>query len=340
MPCLVIVGGFFGDEGKGKVIAYLANKENPVIAVRGGVGPNAGHTFCHEGKSYKVRMLPSAALNSSTQLLIGAGVLVDPNILLDEIKTFGVSNRTLIDSQSGIIEKVHIERDIGGIHLKNKIGTTGTGTGPANADRAIRVLKLAKEIPELTRYIGDVSDTVNDALDRNESVLVEGTQGTFLSLYHGGYPYVTSKDVTASAICSDVGIGPKKVDDVLIVFKAYITRVGEGPLQDEITGEDAKVRGWLEYGSVTGRQRRAAPFDPIIAKKAIRLNGATQIAITKLDIVFPGSAGVREFSKLPREAQTFVENVEGETGLRVSLIGTGAELTQLIDRRETSQIEL
>ncbi|MRN41867.1 MAG: adenylosuccinate synthetase, partial [Nitrosopumilales archaeon] len=109
---------------------------------------------------------------------------------------------------------------------------------------------------------------------------------------------------------------------------------GEGPLKDEITSEDAKVRGWLEYGSVTGRQRRAAPFDPVIAKKAIRLNGATQIAITKLDIVFPGSAGVREFSKLPREAKTFVEEVEGETGLRVTLIGTGAELTQIVDRQD------
>lgn len=335
MPCLVIVGGFFGDEGKGKIAAYLANKDNPVIAVRGGVGPNAGHTFCYEGKTYKVRMLPSAALSSTTQLLVGAGVLVDPDILLNEIKTFGVFERTLIDSQCGVIEKEHIERDNAGLHLKNEIGTTGTGTGPANADRAMRVLKLAKEIPELTRYIGDVSDTVNSALDKNDSVLVEGTQGTFLSLYHGSYPYVTSKDVTASAICSDVGLGPKKVDDVLIVFKAYVTRVGKGPLKDEITSDVAKAKGWLEYGSVTGRQRRASPFDPILAKKAIRLNGATQIAITKLDIIFPNSAGVREFSKLPREAQNFVEDIEGETGLAVTLIGTGADLTQLVDRRDS-----
>lgn len=335
MPCLVIVGGFFGDEGKGKIVAYLANKENPVIAVRGGVGPNAGHTFCHEGKTYKVRMLPSAALNSTTRLLVGAGVLVDHEILLDEIKMFSVFDRTLIDSQCGIIEKAHIQRDIVGPHLKNKIGTTGTGTGPANADRALRVLKVAKEIPELTPFIGDVSDSVNTALDRNENVLVEGTQGTFLSLYHGSYPYVTSKDVTASAICSDVGLGPKKVDDVLIVFKAYVTRVGKGPLKGEITSDVAKAKGWLEFGSVTGRQRRASPFDPVLAKKAIRLNGATQAAITKLDIVFPEAAGVREFSKLPREAKTFVENIEGETGLAVTLIGTGADLTHIVDRRET-----
>ncbi|HXX05394.1 MAG TPA: adenylosuccinate synthetase, partial [Candidatus Bathyarchaeia archaeon] len=86
MPCLVVVGGFFGDEGKGKIIAYLANKEKPFVAVRGGVGPNAGHTFSHRGKTYKVRMLPSAALNRTTQLLIGAGVLINPEILFNEIK--------------------------------------------------------------------------------------------------------------------------------------------------------------------------------------------------------------------------------------------------------------
>jgi len=329
----VIVGGFFGDEGKGKIIAYLANKENPFIAVRGGVGPNAGHTFSHGGKTYKVRMLPSAALNTTTQLLIGSGVLINPEILFNEIKMFDAFNRTLIDAQSGIIEKAHIEKDTCIMHLKDKIGTTGTGTGPANADRAFRILKVARDIPELTQYVGDVSSHVNDALDKHKSVLVEGTQGTFLSLYHGGYPYVTSKDVTASGICSDVGIGPKKVDDVLVVFKSYVTRVGGGPLKDEITNEDAKARGWSEYGSVTGRQRRASPFDPVLAKKAIRLNSATELAITKLDVVFPSSAGKREFSKLSTEARRFIENIEGETGLKVTLIGTGAELTQVIDRR-------
>lgn len=333
MPCLVIVGGFYGDEGKGKIIAYLANKDNPSIAVRGGVGPNAGHTFSVGSRTYKVRMLPSAVLNTATELLIGAGVLLDTTILLNEIKSFDASSRTMIDSQSGVIQKVHIERDTSGVHLRNKIGTTGSGTGPANADRAVRTLKVAKDIPELIPYVGQVSDTVNDALDNKKSVLVEGTQGTFLSLYHGGYPYVTSKDVTASAICSDIGIGPKRVDDVLVVFKSYVTRVGEGPLKDEISAEQAEAVGWLEYGSVTGRQRRASPFDLVLAKKATRLNGATEIAITKLDILFPNSAGVTEFSKLPIEARTFVENVEGEIGLRVSLIGTGTDIVEVVDRR-------
>jgi adenylosuccinate synthase len=151
-------------------------------------------------------------------------------------------------------------------------------------------------------------------------------------LFHGGYPYVTSKDVTASGICSDIGIGPKRVDEILVVFKAYVTRVGSGPLEKELSNEEAKKRGWSEYGSVTGRQRRAAPFDMELAKKAIRLNSATQLAITKIDVVFPESSGVREYKKLPAEAKRFIENIESESGLKVTLIGTGPELYDVVDR--------
>lgn len=334
MPCIVIVGGFFGDEGKGKIIAYLAKKDNLSIAVRGGVGPNAGHTFSSKGITYKVRMLPSAALNPSTRLLIGAGVLINPEILLNEIAMFNAADRTFVDSQCGIIEKVHIEEDNAEDHLKSHIGTTGTGTGPANADRALRILKLAKDLPELLLYIDNVSNSVNYAIDNKNNVMIEGTQGTFLSLYHGGYPYVTSKDVSASGICADVGIGPKKVDEVLVVFKAYVTRVGGGPLQNEISSEEVNRRGWEEFGSVTGRQRRASPFDMNLAKKAITLNSATQLAVTKLDVLFPESSGIRDFAKLQAQPKTFIEDIEAETGLRVTLIGTGVDLDDIIDRRD------
>jgi adenylosuccinate synthase len=332
MPCTVTVGGFFGDEGKGKVIAYLAKNDNVSIAVRGGVGPNAGHTFVYGGKTHKVRMLPSAVLNLPTKLLIGAGVLIDTEILLNEVKTFAAYNRTLVDRQCGIIEKAHIEKDQG-TYLKNRIGTTGSGTGPANADRALRTLRLAKDVHDLSQYIEDVSNSINHALDKNESILVEGTQGTFLSLFHGIYPYVTSRDVCASSICSDVGIGPKRVEEVLVIFKAYVTRVGEGPLDNEVNKEEVGRLGWAEFGSVTGRQRRASPFDMQLAKKAISLNSATQLAVTKLDVLFPESAGVRKFEKLPTESKKFIENIEAETGLKVSLVGTGADVDDIIDRR-------
>ena len=334
MTCNVIVGGFYGDEGKGKIIAYLSLKDNPKIAVRGGVGANAGHTFVHNNQTYKVRMLPSAVLNPETQLLIGAGVLITPEVLIDESRKYNAENRTIIDNHCGIIDESHIKRDKENSHLKNTIGTTGTGTGPANSDRALRILNLAKNVDGLKKYLGNVSDIVNESIDKSQSVLIEGTQGTFLSLYHGDYPFVTSKDVTASGICSDVGIGPKKVDDVILVFKAYVTRVGGGPLENEISPDEAAKLGWVEYGSVTGRQRRASPFNLELAKKSIKINSATQLAVTKLDVVFPECAGLTEYSKLTSKPRQFIENIEANLGVKVVLIGTGAEINQIIDRRE------
>jgi adenylosuccinate synthase len=333
MTCKVIVGGFYGDEGKGKIIAYLSIKDKPQIAVRGGVGANAGHTFVYNDETFKVRMLPSAVLNPETKLLIGAGVLVTPNILIDEVRKYNAEKRTVIDNQCGIIDNVHIRRDMEDAHLKKIVGTTGSGTGPANADRAFRILNLAKNVNDLKNYLGNVSDIVNESIDKNHSVILEGTQGTFLSLYHGDYPFVTSKDVTASGICSDIGIGPKKVDDVILVFKAYVTRVGSGPLENEITVDEARKLGWIEYGSVTGRQRRSSPFNMGLAKKSVMINSATQIAVTKLDVVFPECKGLKEFSKLPVEAKNFIEKIEDNLGVKVVLIGTGAEINEIIDRR-------
>ena len=333
MTCNVIVGGFYGDEGKGKIIAYLSLKDNPKIAVRGGVGANAGHTFVHNNQTYKVRMLPSAVLNPETQLLIGAGVLITPEVLIDESRKYNAENRTIIDNHCGIIDESHIKRDKENSHLKNTIGTTGTGTGPANSDRALRILNLAKNVDSLKKYLGNVSDIVNESIDKSQSVLIEGTQGTFLSLYHGDYPFVTSKDVTASGICSYVGIGPKKVDDVILVFKAYVTRVGGGPLENEISPDEAAKLGWVEYGSVTGRQRRASPFNLELAKKSIKINSATQLAVTKLDVVFPECAGLTEYSKLTSKPKQFIENIEANLGVKVVLIGTGAEINEIIDRR-------
>jgi len=328
----VIVGGFFGDEGKGKIVAYLARKDKADMAVRGGVGPNAGHTVMFHGKEHKTRMLPSAIVSNQTRLMIGPGVLININVLLEEIKNFNTRDRTFVDPQCCIIANTHIEMDSSDPNL-NRIGTTGTGTGPANADRALRKAFLARDSFELSEYLQDIPSIVNRAIADDKTVLVEGTQGTFLSLYHGTYPFVTSKDVTASAICSDVGIGPKKVSEVLIVFKAYVTRVGSGPLEGELELEETTSKGWTEYGSVTGRLRRAAPFNYDLAKRSIMLNSATQIALTKLDIVFPSDAGKRQFDNLSSDAKGFVNNIEKEVGLKVEVIGTGQELDDIIDRR-------
>jgi len=244
----------------------------------------------------------------------------------------GTRGRVGLDSQCAIIEPKHIEQDRRG-HLKDKIGTTGTGTGPCNADRALRVALMAREVPELEPYIMDVPLLVNRALDGGEAVILEGTQGTYISLFHGGYPYVTSKDVCASAICSDVGVGPTRVDEVVLVCKAYVTRVGEGPLDGEITPEEAKKRGWDEYGTVTGRQRRAAPFNHALVKRAAMINGATQLAITKFDVLYPELAGSSSYGDLSSEGKEFIRVIEEKVGLPVTLLGTGPDANHIIDRR-------
>jgi len=332
MTSTVVVGGFFGDEGKGKIISYLAIKDNPKIIVRGGAGPNAGHTIRDGDKVYKVRMLPSGFLNKDAKVMIGPGVVINPDILKKEIQDFNVSGRSFIDKQCGIIEETHLTRDSKG-ELKEKIGSTGSGTGPANADRAMRVLKLAKDIDSLSALVIDVPQAINSALSANENILVEGTQGTFLSLWHGTYPFVTSKDVTASGICADVGLGPTKVDEVIVVFKSYVTRVGTGPLENELSLEEAEKKGWSEFGTVTGRQRRAANFDFNLARRAIMLNGATQICITKLDVLFPDCASKNSFDDLSKDAKAFIKNIESELHTPVTIIGTGPDIIDVIDRR-------
>jgi len=333
MPCSVVVCGFFGDTGKGKIISYLALKDNVAVTVRAGVGPNAGHTVLYKGKEYKLRMLPSAFVNEKCRLLIGPGVLINPEVLLREIELTQSEGRVGIDPQCAIIEARHIEADKKG-QLAEQIKTTGTGTGPCNAERALRTVKLARDLSELQKYLVDVPLEMNQAIDEGKNVLIEGTQGTYLSLYHGTYPYCTSKDVTASAACSDVGVGPKKVDEVIIVFKAFTTRVGAGPLQGEVSPEEAEKRGWREIATVTGRPRRAAPFNYELAKRAVMLNSATQAAITKIDVLFPECKGAKSYDELPQGARAFIENVEKEIKIPVTLIGTGPDALEIVDRRK------
>lgn len=332
MALTVVVGGFFGDEGKGKVISYLAQKDSPKIVVRGGAGPNAGHTIRDGKNTYKVRMLPSGFLNRDAKVMIGPGVVVDPDILLREVEEFKAHKQAFVDANCGIIQSTHRERDSGG-RLKEKIGSTGSGTGPANSDRAMRTLKLARDVSRLSEMITDVPHEINSTLASGNNVLVEGTQGTFLSLWHGTYPYVTSKDVTASGICADIGLGPTKVDEVMVVFKAYVTRVGTGPLENVLPDEETARRGWAEFGTVTGRPRRAADFDLSLAARAAMLNGATQFALTKIDVRYPKCAGKQSFDDLTDDAKKFILDIEEALGIPASIIGTGPSVNDIIDRR-------
>jgi adenylosuccinate synthase len=326
----IVVGGQYGDEGKGKIISYLSLHDNPEIIARGGVGPNAGHEIWYQGKRFGMRMLSCGFVNEKARVLIGAGVSVNPEVLMKEIEMTGTEGRVGVDKRCTVITKEHIERDSASANSA-KIGTTKTGCGPAVSDRVNRVAKLAAEEPALAKYITDVPKEVNKA----KNVLLEGSQGFMLSVLYGTYPFCTSKDTSASSIAADVGLGPKNINDVIMVIKSYTTRVGAGYLPGEIQREEAEKVGFQEFGTVTGRPRRTSKelhWDDL--NLAATINGATQIALTKLDVKFPAVAGKRKYSDLTTEAKKFVEEIESKLGVPVSLIGTGKDAEDIIDRRK------
>ncbi len=337
MTCNVLVGGQWGDEGKGKCITYLCYNDKPDIIARAGVGPNAGHSVEFNGEKYGLRMIPSGFVHTGARLLIGAGVLVDPEVFhyeLNYLNKYNVKQRTFADFRCSIIEQKHKDQDRASDYLSKKIGSTGSGCGPANSDRVMRTAKLTADILEMNGYTTDVPTEINTALDDDKDVFIEGSQGFGLSLYYGTYPYVTSKDTNASTAAADVGIGPTRVDEVMVVFKSYITRVGEGPFETEITQKEAEKMNIEEYGTVTGRRRRVGLFDMDLAKESCMINGATQIALTCVDRIFPNNDRIQDYSQLSQDVKNFVAEIEGETGVPVTIISTGPDLIDTIDLRD------
>jgi len=329
----ILVGGFYGDEGKGKIASYLGINDSPNYAVRTG-SINAGHTVVFNNKTWKIRILPSAFVNKSTKLVLAPGALTSLEQLFNEIKSTDSDNRVIIDSHVGIITDKEIKDERNDENLMKMVGSTGQGVGYAEARRILRILKLAKDYKELENYIANVPDMLIDELQKDSRILIEGTQGTFLSLYHGEYPYVTSRNSTASGVLSEIGIGPKYINNIIVVFKSFVTRVGNGYLENELNEEDAKKLGLTEIATVTGRKRRVAPFNVKLAKESIRLNSATQIAITKLDTLFKDSYKVRNYSNLPLEAKKWIEDLEEELKVPITIIGTGEDSMDTIDLRK------
>jgi len=353
----IVVGGHYGDEGKGKIISYLALNDKPELIARAGVGPNAGHTVYKDGKKYGLRMIPCGFVNEKSKLAVGTGVLVDVERFLSEVSDTQTKGRIFVDKRCGVIEQAHKDLDKG--EGSKKIGTTGSGCGPANAARVNRTLRRAMDFPELKDYLADVPQMVNEAVDSGGNVLVEASQGFGLSLYYGNYPYVTSKDTSASSAAADVGLGPTKIDDVIAVFKAYMSRVGEDPFVHYLTdaevgknkvwsrllkaAEDSGVQGETanqkiafylgEKGTVTGRPRKLADFDYKLARYSAMVNSATTICVTCLDKLYPESSGVRNLKELGSEAAGHIRKIEKEVGVKVKLISTGPNPEDLIDLR-------
>ena len=333
MSVIMIVGGQFGGEGKGKVTSYLSLRDNPAIAARSG-GPNSGHTVYYNNEKYRLRMVPSGVICNTSRLLLGAGTLIDPKILQKEIDDWKIEDRIGVDPRAGIIEPTHIEQELNNEYLRNEIGSTCSGTGVASSDRALRALKLAKDIESLKPLLTDVSLEINQATDSGLDTLIEGTQGFSLSLYHGSYPYVTSYDTTASSIAASLGLGPKKIDEIIVVVRTFPIRVAAGPLENELSHSKKQELGIIEYGTVTGRLRRVGKFNMKLVKRAVMINSATQIALTGVDYLNNKARGIQKYDQLPQDVKAFITNIENETNTPVTLISTGPETESLVDRRD------
>jgi adenylosuccinate synthase len=334
VPASVVIGTQWGDEGKGKVVDYLADRMDYVVRYQG--GNNAGHTVVAEGRTLKLHLVPSGILYDRITSVIADGVVVDPRVLLEEVaelEGLGVDcSRLRLSGNCHLIMPYHLElekvtqRYLG----KHALGTTKRGIGPAYADKAARVglrvqdlfderifrekldvvlreknlvlTKVYNRLPlraedivrdylgyaeRLAPYVADTSALLHEALRAGRHVLLEGAQGTMLDLDHGTYPFVTSSNPVAGYALASAGIGPREVDRVIGVTKAYVTRVGAGPFPTEDPGPDGERLGarGREFGTTTGRKRRCGWFDAVIVRYAARLNGLTELFLTKLDVL-------------------------------------------------------
>ena len=335
MSNIVIIGTQWGDEGKGKIVDLLAADADGVVRFQG--GNNAGHTMVVKGEQFISHLVPSGILQQKT-CYIGNGLVVDPEVLINEIDYLQDHGVPAGPEQLRISEKAHVimpyHKSVDNAREKmkgdNKIGTTGRGIGPCYEDkstrRGIRFVELldrdlfaervrsildeknfylekylgaepldANDIitrynqyaRRLEPYVTDVSVALYTALKEGRQLLFEGAQGTHLDIDHGTYPFVTSSSTVSGNACCGSGIGPKEIDAVIGIVKAYTTRVGRGPFPSELfddVGDTIQKKG-AEFGATTGRRRRCGWLDTVILKNSVRLNGLTGLAITKLDIV-------------------------------------------------------
>ena len=336
-----IVGAQWGDEGKGKVTDFFAGESDYVVRFHG--GNNAGHTVIVDGNTFKLHLIPSGVVYGSPISIIGNGVVVDPNALLNEIayvKEKGIEPKLLVSDRAHVIMPYHIVLDgaLSGHQGSLAAGSTRRGIAPVYADKMFRngirmvdllepdvfMEKLEKgyafskgliekslgqtlemtidEIFEtyvdygekLKTYICDTSVELYKAHKAGKTILFEGAQGISLDVDHGVYPFTTSSNTAAGHISTGTGVSFRDIHRIIGVVKAYLSRVGESPLPSEIHGDEAnslREKGG-EYGTTTGRPRRVGWLDLVQVRQAVRVNGLTEIALTKLDVL-------SGFNKLP-----------------------------------------
>ena len=356
MSLWVVVGGQYGSEGKGKISAFLTLQEGIDICVRCG-GPNSGHSFVAVDGSTKVlRQLPTGYIRPETRLLIPAGALIDLQVLRNEIEFFRLdASRVGIDRNAMIIEESDKENEAR-LQLRERLSSTLCGVGSAVSRRALRgadvrlARNAAKQEPWLERLLTDVSVEANEALDHGRKVLVEGTQGFGLSLYHSPhYPKATSRDTTAAGFLSEVGLSPLRVTEIVVVFRTFPIRVAgqqAGEMKDEITWEILQQESGYpqpihEFTTVTKKLRRIGRFDWDLAKQAVMLNKPTRAAVNGFDYLNYADYGLTDSTTLSRESMDFLSRLEHELSVPIEFRGTGPSLNMLArssgDRRSTHQ---
>ncbi len=350
MPATVVVGAQYGGEGKGKTVAFLSKHLKPEIVIRCG-GPNSGHTVSIDGEPTVLRMVPTGYVNPSSRLLLAPGSLIDTDVLLGEAERLGLGpDRLGIDFRATIIEAEDRAAE-SSVHLRERLGSTLCGVGAAVARRALRdgSVRHASDIEGLRPFVSDVPQEVHQALAGDRRVIVEGTQGFGLSLYHGeAYPFATSRDTTAAAFMSEVGLGAKFVDEVVVVARTFPIRVGgnSGPLPYESTWEAIQAEAGspdsvVESTTVTGRPRRVGRFDFGIVQRALDYNGATGMVVNGLDLLDYSNRGMRLPTNLTHKVVSFLDELEGKTQIPILLAGTGPDVSDFVPWRwrETEKLD-
>lgn len=356
-----VVGGQFGSEGKGAVVGHIAEQFG--VHVRVGAA-NAGHSVYVDGEKHVLQSIPCAAYCAPEAVcVLGPGALISPSILVEEINRNnawrherGLDRLELvIDRRAHVIKQEHIDREQQS-DLAKRIGSTSTiareGIGVATAARVMREAGCvtAKDVErDLTDsfadvYVEDSVDVLHEAMGRDTNILLEGTQGTGLSLTTGDFPFLTSRNTTATGLAADCGLGPRHIDEVIAVLRTFPIRVAgnSGPFYPDSQETDfRKIGVQEERTTVTKLVRRIATFSMMQARDAVWLNSATRLALTFGDYIAPSLAGVSEFDEDAWQAPDvrdlfgLVASIEQITGTSIQWIGTGPD--SIIDRNAVIQ---
>ena len=337
MSAIIVVDAFWGDSGKGKISAWLSRKHGAAFCVRAGTGTNAGHSVYFEnGREIRTHQLPCGFLDPGTELRVGSGVAVDPQKLTSEIAAhdagFRLSGRVRVDYRCPVILPEYREREAADPHLTG-IGTVASGTGVARAEFVMRRARQARDVEELTPLTADVARELKTACAAGETVVIEGSQGTHLSLaLTSDYPFCTSDNCTAAALADDAGLSWRHIGEVVLVVKALPSRVGAGPLPLQLPEADVEERDIVEYGVTSGRRRRkAAGISWEHLEEAVMLNGPTAVALTFCDHFDPAVEGARSAAGLTAPVRGLIAEIERRCQVPVTLCDCGRYFENLVE---------